>query len=132
MPEPQSPRPDARPVPDTRGRRILVVEDDFLIAQDLQRALEALGAVVLGPVPRVADALAMLEGEAVQPDAATLDVNLDGEMVYPLADDLRARGVPFLFVTGYDAGSIPRDYAEVPVCEKPGDVGPCLGQLWRS
>lgn len=110
--------PPAPGAPSLRGRRILVAEDDYLLAGDLREMLERHGTQVLGPVPGVADALRLLEREAA-PDAAVLDINLGGEMVYPLADALRARGVPFVFATGYDAWAIPDVYAAVPRFEKP-------------
>lgn len=113
-----------------RGRRILVVEDEYVMAKDLQHELEDAGAEVLGPVPSVADALALLATD-VRPDAAVLDVNLGGELVFPVAEALRERGVPFLFATGYDRWALPATYAEVPRCEKPFDVGRCLRTLFR-
>ncbi len=113
-----------------RGRRILVVEDEYVLAQDLRLELEDAGAEVLGPAPSVAEALALLAREA-PPDAAILDVNLGGELVFPVAEALRERGVPFMFATGYDRSSLPPAYADVPRCEKPFDVGRCLRALFR-
>lgn len=110
-----------------RGRRILVVEDDYLIADDLRRDLAACGAEVWGPVPDVTGALRLLGREA--PDLAALDVNLGGAMAYPVADRLRALGVPFLFSTGYDAAFIDEAYREVPLCQKPSDVVGRLASL---
>ena len=112
-----------------RGRRVLVVEDEYMLAQDLRQELEGMGAEVLGPVPSVAGALALLAGTAV-PDAAILDVNLGGEMVFPVAEALRERGVPFIFTTGYDGWSLPPAYAEVPRCEKPFNVRRCVLTLF--
>lgn len=106
-----------------RGSRVLVVEDEYMMAQDLREALERQGAVVLGPVPSVPDALDLLRtGPA--PDLAILDINLQGEMAYPVADALRARDIPFLFTTGYDAEDIPPAYADVPRAEKPIELRP--------
>lgn len=102
------------------GRRILVVEDEYLIASDLQLWLEDQEAEVLGPVPTVAAALALLEDEA-RPDIAVLDINLGHEQVFPVADALQAAEVPFVFVTGYDARLIPTRYDDVPWCLKPLD-----------
>jgi PAS domain S-box-containing protein len=102
------------------GRRLLLVEDEWLIAGDLARASGAAGAEVLGPVPSVGDAL-VLVGTAGRIDAAVLDVNLRGEMIFPVADALADRGVPFVFSTGYDASFIPARYAGVIRCEKPSD-----------
>ena len=118
------------PDPAVRGRRILVVEDDYMLARELQQELEDAGTEVLGPVPTVEDALALLAAEVVPPDAAILDVNLGGQLAYPLADHLREQGVPFVLATGYDAQSIPAAYANVPRCEKPLDVRRCLRALF--
>lgn len=100
------------------GRHILIVEDDFFIALDVAASLKAAGAEVVGPAASLAEALALV-ARAKQLDGALLDINLRGDMVYPVADALRARSVPFVFVTGYDRASIPVTYADVPVCEKP-------------
>ena len=104
-----------------RGRRVLLAEDEYFFAVDLSRELEAHGAVVMGPVSRVEDGLELLARERL-PDLAILDVNLGGEMVYPLADELRARGVPFLFATAYSRPELPANYARVAHCEKPVNV----------
>lgn len=98
--------------------RVLVVEDEYLLANELAMELADEGAVVLGPVPSVERALALLEDE-VPPDGAILDVNLGGEAVFPLADVLIDRGVPLIFATGYDASALPERFAHVSRCEKP-------------
>lgn len=98
-------------------RRILVVEDEYMLADDLRRELEEAGSMVLGPVARVKDALSIIEAEAL--DIAVLDINLGGELAYPVADALMAHGVPFVFATGYNEADIPSRYAAVPRCEKP-------------
>jgi CheY-like chemotaxis protein len=99
-------------------RHVLVVEDDYNIAIDLARSLEDFGVSVLGPVASVADALALVARELAI-DGAILDINLGVEKVFPLADCLRERGVPFVFATGYDHWIIPDAYADVPRFEKP-------------
>ena len=91
--------PDRRPAP---GRLVLVVEDEFLIAMDLELLLQRHGWRVLGPAATVAEALRLLAGET--PDVALLDVNLRGEPVTPVAEELRARGVPFVLASAYDTG----------------------------
>jgi CheY-like chemotaxis protein len=101
-----------------KGRRVLVVEDEYVLAQDLREELERVGAQVMGPVATVADALALL-GSGPAPYMAILDINLGGEMVYPVADALRDRDIPFIFATGYDAADIPEAYGNVPRAEKP-------------
>jgi CheY-like chemotaxis protein len=102
-----------------RGRRFLVVEDEYLIAVSLVLALEEDGAEVVGPAGSVRDALALVEAEDGRLDGAVLDINLHDERVYPVADALAARGVPFVFLTGYDAQGIPDAYTRVPRCGKP-------------
>src|SRR5215213_12037178 len=85
--------------------RVLVVEDEWLIAAEIGRALEGAGAVVLGPAHSVEQALALLRDGAgpdgAGPDAALLDVNLRGEAATPVALALAGRGVPFALVTAY-------------------------------
>jgi len=98
-------------------RRVLIVEDEYFLADDMAQALEKLGAQVVGPVQTTDKALAVLTDEPV--DAAVLDINLKGETVFPLADALRDKGVPFVFATGYDAHSVPDAYRDVPRWEKP-------------
>ena len=107
---------------------ILVVEDEWMLADELRRDLEAAGAAVLGPVASADEALRMLDGEAL-PDAAVLDVNLGGGMVFPVATALQGRGVPFAFATGYDCSAIPEDFAGAPCFEKPVAMDALLAAL---
>jgi ActR/RegA family two-component response regulator len=103
------------------GRHILVVEDDYFVAGAVARALVARGAIVLGPAPSVDRALcAIADAEVIE--AALLDINLAGEMVYPVAEELSLRGVPFAFATGYDRLAIDPRFAGVPRFEKPIDL----------
>lgn len=104
-----------------KGRTVLVVEDDYMIAADLACSLEEAGATVVGPMASVPEALALLATEP-RIDAAVLDVNLGSEKVFPVADVLRERGVPFVFATGYDRWIIPETYAGVRRFEKPADI----------
>lgn len=97
-------RPD-RPL---NGLRILVVEDNFLAAEACKQLLEMNGCDVVGPTGRVEAALALVGGEGL--DGALLDINLAGESSFPIARALRERGVPFMFLTGYDDSAlIPSD-----------------------
>jgi CheY-like chemotaxis protein len=107
--------------PSLAGRRILIVEDEYLIAMDLALGLEEFGAEVVGPAGSVAEALELVESDGDKLDGAVLDVNLRDERVYPVADALAARGVRFVFASGYDAGVMPPAYADVPRCGKPID-----------
>jgi len=102
------------------GRLILVVEDEYLIAADLAAWLEGEGAEVLGPAASVEDALDLVKFVG-PPDASVLDINLGDEKVFPVADALRDAGVPFLFLSGYDARVVPEPYQGVPCCPKPLD-----------
>jgi DNA-binding response OmpR family regulator len=98
------------------GKRVLVVEDEYFIASDLKRALADAEAVVIGPVADLAQGLAL----ASEPlDAAVLDVNLEGALSYQLASDLAERGVPYLFVTGYDEWALPEEHRSTPRVAKP-------------
>lgn len=105
---------------DLAGRRILVVEDEYMVATEVVGELEARGAHVVGPVPTVARALGLVEADGAL-DGAVLDVNLHDEMAFPVADALTARGVRFVLSTGYDRSVIPARFASVPLCEKPVD-----------
>lgn len=111
--------PDA--VTRLKGWRVLVVEDEYLVADDLRRELETCGAQVIGPAPRIADALALLS-VTTQLDAAILDVNVAGRCVTPVAAELTRRGVPFVLATGYDAWALPSPLDTAPRCEKPVDL----------
>lgn len=102
------------------GRRVLVVEDEFLLADDLSHTLQEAGALVLGPVGSVSEALRLIEAEAAV-DGALLDVNLGREKVFPVAEVLLARRVPFCFTTGYESQSIPERFADIARFEKPVD-----------
>jgi CheY-like chemotaxis protein len=104
-----------------QGRRILLVEDDYITAFDLKAELEGLGAEVLGPVSDLEGALEVL-AKGPGPDTALLDINLGGEMVFPLADRLQERHIPFIFTTGYDGWALPEPYADLPRLEKPLDM----------
>jgi two-component sensor histidine kinase/DNA-binding response OmpR family regulator len=99
------------------GNRLLLVEDEALTGMMMSDMLTELGFHVVGPFGRVADAIAAVGREDIH--GAVLDVNLDGEMVYPVADAVAARGVPFVFVTGYGAEGIDARFAQVPVLQKP-------------
>ncbi|KMO27698.1 hypothetical protein VQ02_32650 [Methylobacterium variabile] len=99
--------------------RVLVVEDEYFIADDISRALIRHGVEVVGPVPTVQEAWALLGSRPL--DLAVLDINLRGELVYPLVAELTARGVPMVFATGYDTAAIPTDYGAIPAWSKPFD-----------
>ena len=111
-----------------KDRRILVVEDEYFIAADLSSRLIDCGAEVAGPVATLEDAFELLDtDEAI--DGAVVDINLRGRFSYPLADRLIEAGVPFLFLTGYDAMMIPSQYSGVTRCEKPVSVRDVVAAL---
>lgn len=112
-----APGPELRGAGDLRGRRVLVVEDEPLVAMDIQASLEAAGCSVVGPVATVAAALALVAGGPV--DVAVLDANLGGSRVDALADALAAAGVPFAFATGYGREALPAAHGTAPVLTKP-------------
>lgn len=114
-----------------RNCRILVVEDEYHIAEEVSEALAEEGAEVLGPVATVPDALAIAEGEE-RINAALLDVNLGGGMIWPVVDLLVGRNVPVVLTTGYDAGSLPERYAHLPRCEKPVALREITSALRRA
>ena len=109
-----------RPVGMPRRGRILLVEDETFIGWALRDILTDAGYEVVGPVARLREAVAAASGEAV--DHALIDVNLGGELSYPVAEALRSRGTGFVFLTGYNDSAIDRRFADVPVLNKPIDT----------
>jgi DNA-binding response OmpR family regulator len=89
---------------DLTGLRVLVLEDSFLVADMIADVLRSRGCEVIGPLARVSRALAVAESAPL--DGALLDVNLGGELCFPVADALQRRGIPFVFLTGYDDSAI--------------------------
>lgn len=122
---------DMTDAPDLTGRRVLVVEDDYYMAGDTAAALRGAGAAVLGPCPTEDAARDLLEGET--PTHAVLDLNLGGGGPrFEMAHLLEARGVPFVFLTGYDPGVIPADLEDVVRLQKPvpfRDIVEAVSQL---
>ena len=109
--------------------RIVIVEDDYFIANDLATDFAKVGLQIVGPVPSLAKALRLIEEGQI--DGAVLDINLDGDKVYEVADALMSRGVPIVFVTGYERPSIPERYIDVPLCLKPVASDKVLEELER-
>ena len=99
------------------GRRVLVVEDESLVAMLLETILEDMGCTPVGPAATVDDGLKMATDE--QLDAALLDVNVAGKQVFPIAEMLKARGVPFVFSTGYGEGGLPDEWRGQSTIQKP-------------
>ena len=100
------------------GRRILVVEDESLVAMLLETILEDMGCTPVGPASNVDEGEAIAR-DTVDLDAALLDVNLAGRQVFPVAAVLKARGVPFVFSTGYGESGLPDEWRGNPTIQKP-------------
>ena len=110
-----------------RGARVLIVEDEYYLAEDLAAALRGAAAEVIGPAGTLDEARAYVEGNGF--DCAILDMNLRGDMAYPIADQLQAAGIPFLIATGYSSASLPERFAGVPRVEKPSDIAKMIEAL---
>ena len=100
------------------GRRVLIVEDESLVAMLLETILEDMGCTPVGPASNIDDGLAMAQAEEPL-DAALLDVNVAGRQVFPVAEALRERGVPFIFSTGYGEGGLPDEWRGQTTLQKP-------------
>ena len=100
--------------------RVLVLEDEWTIAELIKDALEGAGYEVVGPIGRVAEALALLKRERC--DAAVLDMNLHGERSFGVAEMLAGTSTPFVFVSGYSAAVLPAAFVERPLMQKPIDT----------
>ena len=85
------------------GRRILIVEDEFIIALSTKEMLTEIGAIVIGPAASIADGLSLAKSEMI--DAAVLDMNIRGDRIDPVVDVLTARNVPIVYTTGYGEGT---------------------------
>lgn len=104
-----------------QGLRVLVVEDEFLVAMDIELMLQQCGCAVVGPIADLATALRTVQEGGF--DFALLDVNLGGEPVTAVAEALQAQAVPMVFCTGYQAGNLPERFAGAPTLKKPFQVG---------
>jgi CheY-like chemotaxis protein len=113
-----------------KGLRVLVIEDEAMIAMLIEDMLLELGCTMLGPAADVAQAFSMIQ--ELHFDVAILDVNLSGERTMPVAEKLRAKGVPFIFATGYGASGIDAEFKDRAVLTKPfrnGDLQDALRTL---
>jgi DNA-binding response OmpR family regulator len=107
--------------------RVLVAEDEFLVYLALEEELRANGYQVVGPFTTVTDICLAATRERF--DVALLDINLGGEMIYPVVDALLARKVPFIFLSGYSTGAVPEGYRAFPRLEKPYDPAKLMAAL---
>ena len=110
------------------NRHILVVEDDFFLADDLARSLRSHGAIVVGPLANVERALALVTSNE-RLDAAVLDISVRERLTYPVAEALLAREVPFDFVSGFDQSVIPDEFSHFPRVTKPSQLSDILAVL---
>jgi CheY-like chemotaxis protein len=110
-----------------KGQRILVVEDEYFLADDLVQALAKVGALVVGPAATAPTALALLGSAA--PDIAILDINLKDDISFAVADAMAEQNLPFVFATGYDESTIPERHAGRPRWQKPFDAEELLKAL---
>jgi CheY-like chemotaxis protein len=111
------------------GRRILIIEDEAIVAESLGLALRTMGEEVAGTAATVEQALALIDSTS-DADGALVDINLRGVRAYSVADRLMARGLPFIFTTGYSAPIIPEAYRHVAVLQKPFDPESVLTVLF--
>lgn len=118
----------SRPGP-LRHASVLLVEDDYIVAFDMQMLIEEQGATVLGPAASIEEALRLLDASA--PAVAVLDVNLNGDLVFPLTEALQSRGIPYLFATAYadDERLFPAHAKSAPRLAKPVLPNVLIAQL---
>jgi DNA-binding response OmpR family regulator len=113
---------------DLRGVKVLVVEDEFYLAAELEEQVEQAGGTVLGPCPDIAAAMTQLNAD---PKCAVVDINLGQGPSFEIAGVLRARGIPFLFLTGYDTAVIPTEFADIECLQKPVDTTRAMDAIAR-
>jgi two-component SAPR family response regulator len=99
------------------SRRVLLVEDEALVAMMIQQCLIETGHSIVGPISTASEALVTAKDGDF--DAAILDINLGDGMAYPVAEILSARGIPFIFVTGFEADAVDDRFSKVPILQKP-------------
>jgi len=114
---------------DFRNVRVFLVEDEFLVGSALQEDLEAQGFHVFGPYPTLPLARAAVGAERY--DVAIIDVNLRGELAYPVADELMQRNVPLIILTGYTTANMPARFKDVVKLAKPYNVSATLDAVQK-
>jgi CheY-like chemotaxis protein len=118
------------PVENLGGLRVLVVEDEMLVSMLVEDMLTDFGCSIVGPAPDLDQALQLAESSDI--DAAILDVNVGGRQIFPVADILRGRGVPYVFASGYGEAGLVDPHKGSPVLQKPfrqGDLQRILVSL---
>lgn len=121
--------PKRTPPPAGRSLRILLVEDEMLVAMMIEDILLDAGHVLIGPLAHVDKALEAARHETL--DLAILDVNINGGPVYPVAEALAARGIPFAFASGYGAGGLDQKWQKQPTLQKPFNRDDLHGMVRR-
>lgn len=101
------------------GKHVLIVEDEWLLADHIGAIVERAGGTVTGPVANVGEALALLDAEATLPDMATLNIRLQDDVSYPIADRLTALAIPYVFISANQAHSMPERFHTQPLLTKP-------------
>jgi CheY-like chemotaxis protein len=104
-------------VNDLKGLRVLLVEDEMVVALHLEEVLRDAGCEIVGPAGTLQSGLALVREEPL--DIAVLDVNLDGDPTFPIAEELKARGIPFVLATGYGQATLPEQWRDRPCLRKP-------------
>lgn len=112
------------------SRRALVVEDEVLVGMLIEEMLRELGYEIAGLSTHLDQAVTL--AHTAQFDFALLDINLNGRQSFPVADAVRARGLPFLFATGYGSRIVPEPYRDAPILQKPFSLGELKGALQRA
>ena len=118
----------ARPPVDLAGRRILIVEDEVIVAFNMECEIIDAGGTVVGPAHTVSEALGLIDHDI---DAAILDINIAGELVWPVAERLAAAGIPLLLASAncHDSNAVAPAFADVPCFDKPVSMHRLLGAL---
>jgi CheY-like chemotaxis protein len=111
------------------AHRILIIEDEHIVAESISRALRQHGAEIVGMAATVEQALSLI-ATTPEIDGALLDINLRGVRAFAVADELIARGLPFVFATGYSTPAVPETYRHVTVLHKPFDPADILNALF--
>jgi DNA-binding response OmpR family regulator len=109
------------------GLRILIVEDEMMVVLELEDMIREMGHVVVASATRIDAALEC--ARSVECDVAILDVNVAGRMSFPVAEALRARGIPFIFATGYGASALPEEFRDQVILHKPFRMSDIMREL---
>ncbi len=115
-----------------QGVRVLLVEDEALVAMLMEDMLTDHGCSIVATAPRLDEALAHAEDLALQFDVAVLDLNLAGESTFAVASALENRNIPFAFATGYGAGGLPPEWRGRPTLQKPFTAGDVVSALTKA